>query len=163
MKLACVHLGNRLIPVVQGFDCLVLIKDLFVFEVHIILFAKLKTVVLANSENLAVLGEIEGVLKAQGNLSHNLLGQSLDQKRVFAVYVVPGAQLAAVIVTPGENTVVSVNHVDKPAAHGHLINFVVKSSLDSRLIYGTFEKRCPPLYRPYYPRKFLIMLNKSVS
>ena len=63
MKLASVHLSHRLIPVVQHLDCLVFIKDFFVFEINVIFFAELESVVLADGEDLPVLGEIESMLK----------------------------------------------------------------------------------------------------
>ena len=76
--------------------------------------------------------------------------------------VILGAQLRAIVIPPGENTIILVNDADEAAAHRNLINAVIEYSLKLRVIYPTLEEWSEPLYSPNEAWKFFEVLNKSV-
>jgi len=81
MEFAALNLGDLFsfeVVLRQKHCALVLVENLLVLLVLVLLSTQLKPVVLANPENLSLIGQVQTMLEAARLLNYVVLGETLD-------------------------------------------------------------------------------------
>lgn len=97
MKLSTLNLYDLFaleLFLVELYSALIFVEYLLILIVFVLFLAQLISVVLAHSEHLALIAEVETVLKPGRDAHYLVLTQRLDQLRLFAMNVIAGTQLA---------------------------------------------------------------------
>ena len=111
MEFTCIYLNDRLVPIWEQFDSLIFVKDFGILVIFIEITTKLKSIVLANSVNKALISEIHPMLEPKRYLYDVFFSQSLNQTRFFPMYIILCTKLTAVVIAPRENPVIIINNV----------------------------------------------------
>ena len=117
----------RLFEVVQVFGFLVLVEHFWAWGVLVELSTKLEPVVFSNTENFAILTEVQAVLKPQTDLCYLVLSQTFHKTWFFPMNIIFRAQLATIVVTPSPNFIRLIYDIDESCTHADNVNIWVES------------------------------------